>query len=69
MAKTEPGPTGITFLTDDILSDYERMRAKGVRFTHTPEKMDWGEWIADFVDPDGNAFDLKQPISTHEWEP
>lgn len=65
--ETEPGPTGITFLTDDILAEYERMEAKGVRFTNPPEKMDWGEWIAEFEDPDGNVFDLKQPPSTREW--
>lgn len=59
--KTEPGPTGITFLTDDIQSDYERMRTRGVRFLNPPHKMDWGEWLCAFVDPDGNEFDLKQP--------
>ena len=59
--KTEPGPTGITFLTDDIRADYERLRAQGVRFLYPPRKMDWGEWLCAFVDPDGNEFDLKQP--------
>jgi catechol 2,3-dioxygenase-like lactoylglutathione lyase family enzyme len=64
----EPGPSGITFLTDDIQTDYERMRRKGVRFIMVPEKMDWGEWIGQFVDPDGNEFDLKQPISPNQWK-
>ena len=64
MAETEPGPTGITFLTDDIRADYERMRAEGVRFLYPPKRMDWGEWLTEFFDPDGNQFDLKQPIST-----
>ncbi|HYM38925.1 MAG TPA: VOC family protein [Thermoplasmata archaeon] len=59
--KTEPGPTGITLLTDDLRSEYERMRARGVRFLHPPRKMDWGERLVAFVDPDGNEFDLKQP--------
>jgi catechol 2,3-dioxygenase-like lactoylglutathione lyase family enzyme len=59
--KTEPGPTGITFLTDDIQSDYERMLAKGARILSKPQRMDWGEWLCAFVDPDGNEFDLKQP--------
>jgi catechol 2,3-dioxygenase-like lactoylglutathione lyase family enzyme len=67
MPEAEPGPTGITFLTDDIRAEYERMRAKGVRFLYPPKKMDWGEWLTEFVDPDGNQFDLKQPISTDEW--
>ena len=57
----EPGPTGITFLTSDINSEYERLRRRGVRFLTPPKRMDWGEWICEFVDPDGNEFDLKQP--------
>ena len=56
----EPGPTGITFLTDDIQLDYQRMMRKGVRFLYPPRKMEWGEWLCAFVDPDGNEFDLKQ---------
>ncbi|HII41023.1 MAG TPA: VOC family protein [Thermoplasmata archaeon] len=62
--KTEPGPTGITFLTDDIHADYERMRRQGVRFLSAPQKMDWGEWLCAFVDPDGNELDLKQPSAS-----
>lgn len=65
--QTEPGPTGITFLTDDILADYERMRAKGVAFQGPPERMEWGEWLAQFEDPDGNVFDLKQPTDPRPW--
>ncbi len=61
--KTEPGPTGITLLTDDIHADYERMRTKGVRFLSAPQKMDWGEWLCAFLDPDGNELDLKQPAA------
>jgi len=64
----EPGPSGVTFITDDIEADYERLRRNGVRFTMTPKKMDWGEWIGQFADPDGNEFDLKQPISQAEWK-
>jgi catechol 2,3-dioxygenase-like lactoylglutathione lyase family enzyme len=64
----EPGPTGITFLTDDILADYKRLREKGVEFPLPPEKTEWGEWLGQFADPDGNVFDLKQPISAREWK-
>ena len=63
---TEPGPSGITFLTTDIHADYERMKAKGVAFKSPPTRMDWGEWLCEFEDPDGNGFDLKQPASTAE---
>jgi catechol 2,3-dioxygenase-like lactoylglutathione lyase family enzyme len=58
--QTEPGPTGITFLSDDIMNDYSRMKMKGVRFLSAPKKMEWGEWLCQFADPDGNEFDLKQ---------
>ena len=61
---TEPGPSGITFLTDDIHADYERMRANGVRFLYPPRKMKWGEWLSEFADPDGNEFDLKEPLKS-----
>jgi catechol 2,3-dioxygenase-like lactoylglutathione lyase family enzyme len=66
---TEPGPTGITFLSDDIRAEYERMRSKGVRFLSPPTKMEWGEWLCQFVDPDGNGFDLKQAMAPTEWRP
>jgi len=57
---TEPRPSGLTFLSDDIMGDYLRMKAKGVRFLNAPQKMEWGEWLCQFTDPDGNEFDLKQ---------
>jgi catechol 2,3-dioxygenase-like lactoylglutathione lyase family enzyme len=60
---TEPGPTGITFLTDNIQADYDHLRSKGVRFLYPPKRMEWGEWLCEFADPDGNQFDLKQPIA------
>ncbi len=60
--KVEPGPTGITLLTDDIRSEYDRLKQKGVRFLYPPKMMEWGEWLCEFADPDGNEFDLKQPI-------
>ncbi len=65
--ETEPGPTGITFLTSDIRGDYERMRARGVLFVSQPQRMEWGEWLCEFQDPDGNRFDLKQPVDTEAW--
>lgn len=65
---TEPGPTGITFITDDIDADYARLRSKGVRFLSPPQKMDWGEWLCAFVDPDGNEFDLKKPLDSSPWK-
>jgi catechol 2,3-dioxygenase-like lactoylglutathione lyase family enzyme len=62
----QPGPTGITFLTDKIQTEYDRLRAEGVRFLYPPKRMEWGEWLCEFADPDGNQFDLKQPIAESE---
>lgn len=65
--EVEPGPTGITLLTDDIHAEYDRLRAKAVTFPMPPKKMDWGEWLAVFTDMDGNELDLKQPLDPSEW--
>ncbi len=66
--QVESGPTGITFITSDIRADFERMRAKGVKFLYPPKHMDWGEWLCEFEDPDGNQFDLKQPLDSKAWK-
>ena len=65
--RTEPGPTGITFLTDNINVEYDRLRSEGVQFRYSPKKMEWGEWLCEFCDPDGNEFDLKQPLEPEKW--
>ena len=65
--RVEPGPTGITFLTDNILAEYQRLKLKGVRFMNSPKEMEWGEWLYEFLDPDGNEFDLKQPLQSEKW--
>jgi catechol 2,3-dioxygenase-like lactoylglutathione lyase family enzyme len=67
MTEADPGPTGITFLTDNIQAEYERLVARGVRFGYAPRKMEWGEWLCAFWDPDGNEFDLKQPVDFFPW--
>lgn len=58
---TQPGPTGVMLLTDNIRAERERLRARGVRFLSEPKLEEWDEWLCSFVDPDGNEFDLKQP--------
>ncbi len=68
MGRRNPAPSGITFISDDIQADYERMRRQGVEFPLPPEKMEWGEWLGQFADLDGNVFDLKQPMSAAEWK-
>lgn len=65
---SQPGPTGITLLTLDIAGDYGRLKARGVKFLSAPKREEWGEWLCQFVDPDGNEFDLKQPEDPSTWK-
>jgi catechol 2,3-dioxygenase-like lactoylglutathione lyase family enzyme len=64
--RTEPGPTGITFLTNDIHADYNRLSSEDDHFLYPPKKMEWGEWLCEFADPDGNEFDLKKQTLPHK---
>lgn len=48
----------IVFTTDDIMGDYERMKANGVEFAGEPDEMAWGTF-AQFKDEDDNEFLLK----------
>ncbi len=55
-AKLEKGNTGIMFRTGrGMTRTYQRMKKNGVKFTHPPEKVEWG-WYCTFQDPDGNEF-------------
>jgi extradiol dioxygenase family protein len=50
----EPGPSGMVFaLPGDFLMECKRLKARGVEFSHEPEKAPWG-WYATVKDPDGN---------------
>ena len=59
-ALTAKGFAGTVFLTtEDVRSDYEAMKARGVEFTETPERRPYGI-DAGFRDPSGNSFRLTQ---------
>lgn len=49
---------GCSFMVDDIQATYERLSAKGVRFTSLPERQPWGGILAHFEDGDGNILTL-----------
>ena len=61
-------PTGIVFVTDDVLAKYTEWRARGVAFRYTPRlrrvkyegasEGPWGGVFTHFTDPDGNSFAL-----------
>ena len=54
------GLAGTVFLTtDDVRSDYEQLKSRGVEFTEAPEERPYGI-DAGFRDPSGNAIRLTQ---------
>lgn len=55
-----PPIIGVALLTDDIHRTYAALRERGVVFADEPCMQDWGDWEAEFHDPDGNRFRLVQ---------
>lgn len=53
----------VNLAVDDIHSEYQRLRGKGVEFLRQPEKEHWGGYVATFKDPDGNVLQLLQQRS------
>jgi catechol 2,3-dioxygenase-like lactoylglutathione lyase family enzyme len=54
------GFAGTIFLTtDDVYSDYEQLKSRGVEFSETPEERPYGI-DSGFHDPSGNSFRLTQ---------
>jgi uncharacterized glyoxalase superfamily protein PhnB len=54
------GFAGTIFLTtEDVQSDYEQLKARGVEFTEEPEERPYGI-DSGFRDPSGNSFRLTQ---------
>ena len=54
------GFAGTVFLaTDDVRSDYEELKGRGVEFTEAPEERPYGI-DSGFRDPSGNSFRLAQ---------
>jgi catechol 2,3-dioxygenase-like lactoylglutathione lyase family enzyme len=49
----------VFFTTDDVHSDYEELKSRGVEFTEEPEERPYGI-DAGFRDPSGNSFRLTQ---------
>ncbi|HEV8590681.1 MAG TPA: VOC family protein [Pyrinomonadaceae bacterium] len=49
----------IVFGTDDIQADFDRLKAKGVKFTQEPTKTEWGTQAV-FDDTCGNLIQIHQ---------
>jgi predicted enzyme related to lactoylglutathione lyase len=57
----EPGRNMCNFETLQVKEEFERIRATGATVIREPYEMA-GLWIATFVDPDGNYFQLMSPF-------
>jgi predicted enzyme related to lactoylglutathione lyase len=55
----EAGLSVIVFGTNDILGDYERLKAEGAVFRGEPKKTEWGTQV-NFEDTCGNLIQLHQ---------
>ena len=61
------GFAGTIFLTtDDIHSDYEELKARGVEFTEEPQEYPYGI-DSGFRDPSGNSIRLTQVRELAQW--
>lgn len=54
------GVPEIFMAVDDVDAEYERLKAKGVRFVGEPKDQYWGRRTVTFLDPDENRFTLVQ---------
>lgn len=59
----EGSPRGLLAASvEDIDADYETLSAKGVTFLRPPTNQPWGLRTAHFADPEGNLWEINQPI-------
>ncbi|MGZ3715218.1 MAG: VOC family protein [Ktedonobacterales bacterium] len=60
----EGGPRGLLAAgVDDVDAAYETLTAKGVTLLRPPTNQAWGLRTAHFADPEGNVWEINQPIS------
>jgi catechol 2,3-dioxygenase-like lactoylglutathione lyase family enzyme len=62
--KLEGGPRGLLAVSvADVDGAYKDLRAKGVTFVRTPTDQPWGLRTAHFADPEGNLWEINQPMA------
>ncbi|MGO8946328.1 MAG: VOC family protein [Ktedonobacterales bacterium] len=67
--KLEGGPRGyIAVSVVDVNGTYEELKAKGVTFVQLPTDKPWGLRMAHFTDPEGNLWEITQPIDVKSAE-
>ena len=49
---------------EDVDATYQELMAKGVRFLRPPNDQPWGLRTAYFADPEGNLWEINQPIAS-----
>lgn len=59
------GPRGFLAVgVEDIDATYEILKAKNVNFLRPPNDQSWGLRTAYFADPEGNIWEINQPIES-----
>jgi catechol 2,3-dioxygenase-like lactoylglutathione lyase family enzyme len=53
---------------DDVDEVYAELAAKGVEFVRTPIDRPWGLRTAHFKDPEGNIWEIAQPVASGQDE-
>jgi len=57
----DPGRILINFETLEVKEEFTRIKSLGAKVAHTPYEMGSG-WVATLIDPDGNYFQLIDPM-------
>lgn len=65
LLKSEGGSRGLLAAgVADVDVAYEELKAKGVTFVRPPTDQPWGLRTAHFADPEGNLWEINQPMNT-----
>ena len=59
----DPGRVMLNFETAQVKEEFERIKALGARVVREPYQIE-SEWIATLADPDGNYFQLINPMGS-----
>ncbi len=60
------GPRGyVAAPVADVDAAYEDLKARGVTFVQRPTDKPWGLRLAHFTDPEGNLWEITQPIAAN----
>ena len=53
---------------EDVNAAYETLKAEGVTFLQHPTDRPWGLRTAHFADPEGNIWEINQPVASRTGE-